>query len=137
MHVEAFFDPTTSTLSYVVYDAATRDAVVIDPVLDFDPTWVTVSEASIERILAFVREHQLDVHYVLDTHVHADHLSGFQRLQGRSWARRSGIGEAHLHGAGHVRSRASSTGSDEFTHRWQPVRRARPRRRAPLQSRGR
>jgi glyoxylase-like metal-dependent hydrolase (beta-lactamase superfamily II) len=81
MEIEAFFDPQTWTLTYVVWDPDTRDAVVIDPVLDYDPRAVKVSTESIDRVLAFVREHGLDVHYVLDTHAHADHLSGFQKLR--------------------------------------------------------
>jgi glyoxylase-like metal-dependent hydrolase (beta-lactamase superfamily II) len=76
MQVHAQFDPETSSLSYVVWDPETRDAVVVDPVLDYDPAWVRVGTASVERLVAFVRERSLRVHYVLDTHVHADHLSG-------------------------------------------------------------
>ncbi len=81
MQIQAFFDKATWTLSYVVYDSDTRDAVILDPVLDFDPQWVDTTEESISEILAFVREHDLRVHYVLDTHAHADHLSGFQKLK--------------------------------------------------------
>jgi glyoxylase-like metal-dependent hydrolase (beta-lactamase superfamily II) len=91
MRVEAFFDPATWTLTYVVYDADTRDAVVVDPVLDFDPEWVRTSEASNARVLGFVREHDLTVHYVLDTHAHADHLSGLQSLRDALGAK-TGIG---------------------------------------------
>lgn len=81
MNVQAFFDEATYTLSYVVYDEDTKDAVIIDPVLDFDPLAVSVAESSIDELLAFVKDHDLNVHYVLDTHAHADHLSGFQKLK--------------------------------------------------------
>ena len=81
MDIKAFFDPATWTLTYVVSDPETKDAVVIDPVLDFDPLAWSTDESSIEQVLAYVREHDLNVHYVLDTHAHADHLSGFQRLR--------------------------------------------------------
>lgn len=81
MQVQAFFDDATNTLTYVVYDSDTRDAVIIDPVLDYDPVWIDVAETSVDEILAFVREKELKVHYVLDTHVHADHMSGFQKLK--------------------------------------------------------
>jgi glyoxylase-like metal-dependent hydrolase (beta-lactamase superfamily II) len=91
MQVEAMFDPRTWTLTYVVWDPQTRDAVIIDPVLDFDPLAVRVFEESLDRLLAFVHTHALKVHLVLDTHVHADHLSGFQRLQTELGAR-IGIG---------------------------------------------
>lgn len=91
VEIEVFFDESTNTFSYVVYDLATRDAVIIDPVLDFDPLRVSVAETGIEKILAFVRGRDLRVHYVLDTHVHADHLSGFQRLRAELGAK-IGIG---------------------------------------------
>lgn len=84
MQVEAFFDAgRTFTLSYVVYDEATRDAVVIDPVLDLDTVpWRTFTE-SVEKLEAFIREKDLKVHWILDTHVHADHLSGAAALKQR------------------------------------------------------
>lgn len=78
MQIEAFFDPATWTLTYVVWDSDTKDAVVIDPVMDFDALAVEVSDESAEKVVAFCREKDLNVHYVIDTHAHADHLSGFQ-----------------------------------------------------------
>ena len=76
MEVKAFFDQPTYTLTYVAYDPESRDAVVIDPVFDFDvQTWRT-STASVDEVQAFVREKSLNVRWVLDTHAHADHLSG-------------------------------------------------------------
>lgn len=94
MKVEAFYDEATNSLSYVVFDPDTRDAVVIDAVLDFDPQWVHVRESSVEHVIAFVETHRLHVHYVLDTHVHADHFSGSQALKARLGAA-VGIG-AHI-----------------------------------------
>lgn len=81
MHVQGFFDPDTFTITYVVFDLATRDAVVIDPVLDYDPLTSRTATRSVERIAAFVRERDLRVHDVLETHAHADHLSGSQWLK--------------------------------------------------------
>lgn len=81
MQVKAFFDDATNTLTYVVFDSDTRDAVILDPVLDYDPVWIDVAETGIDKVLAFVKENELNVHYVLDTHVHADHMSGFQKLR--------------------------------------------------------
>jgi glyoxylase-like metal-dependent hydrolase (beta-lactamase superfamily II) len=81
MEIRAFFDPDTFTLTYVVYDAASRDAVVIDPVLDYDVLASRTSTRSLERVTSFVRERELRVHYVLETHAHADHLSGSQWLK--------------------------------------------------------
>lgn len=84
MQVEAFFDDgRTFTMTYVVHDEHTGDAVVIDPVLDLDTVpWRTFTE-SVERVEAFIRERKLKVHWILDTHVHADHLSGASELKSR------------------------------------------------------
>lgn len=87
MEIQAFFDPDTFTLTYVVFDAASRDAVVIDPVLDYDVLTSQTSTRSVERVAAFVRERQLRLRYVLETHAHADHLSGSQWLKARFGAK--------------------------------------------------
>jgi glyoxylase-like metal-dependent hydrolase (beta-lactamase superfamily II) len=79
--IQHFFDPATSTLTYVVHDPATHDAVVIDPVLDYDPAGAQTSTASVERIARYLRDHALRLRYVLETHAHADHLSGSQYLR--------------------------------------------------------
>ena len=92
MSIEAFHDPATFTLTYVVHDPATRDAIVIDPVLDYDPASSRTSTASVERVAAFVQERGLTLHYVLETHAHADHLSGSQYLK-RRFGARVAIGE--------------------------------------------
>lgn len=81
--VEALFDPSTFTLTYVVWDDATRDALVIDPVLDFDPASATVSEVSVKKVDAFLEAKKLELHCILETHAHADHLSGSQALKRR------------------------------------------------------
>ncbi len=78
MEIKPFFDPATSTLTYVVFDRASRDAVVIDPVLDYDALTSTTSTVSLEGIAQFARELELRVHYALETHAHADRLSGSQ-----------------------------------------------------------
>lgn len=83
MRIHSFFDPATFTLTYVVYDPDSRDAVVIDPVLDFDPLSAQTSLASVQRIAAFVNEQQLTLRHVLETHAHADHLTGAQYLKRR------------------------------------------------------
>jgi glyoxylase-like metal-dependent hydrolase (beta-lactamase superfamily II) len=80
MEIKHFFDPATYTLTYVVYDSATKDAVVIDPVLDYDAASATTSTLSIESLLIFLKEQQLKVHFILETHAHADHLSGAHEL---------------------------------------------------------
>jgi glyoxylase-like metal-dependent hydrolase (beta-lactamase superfamily II) len=87
IHVEPFFDPRTSTVTYVVLDPATRDAIAIDPVLDFDPAAGRIWTESVDRVSAFVRERGLRLHLVLETHAHADHLSASQHLRQRFDAR--------------------------------------------------
>lgn len=83
MNIETFFDPVTFTLTYVVFDPKTRDAVVIDPVLDYDVLSSQTSTASIARVETFLKQKELELHYVLETHAHADHLSGSQYLKRR------------------------------------------------------
>jgi len=79
--IEIFYDSATSTLTYLIYDGTTRDAVVIDPVLDFDPASGRIGTTSVDQIAARVRGAELTLHYVLETHAHADHLSGSQPLK--------------------------------------------------------
>ncbi|NLE88455.1 MAG: MBL fold metallo-hydrolase [Myxococcales bacterium] len=92
MEIRAFYDPATYTLSYVVFDENTKDAVVIDPVLDFDPLRARTRTDSVEQIARFLTEEKLRLHYVLETHAHADHLSGSQYLK-RRFDARVAIGE--------------------------------------------
>ncbi|MEX2207330.1 MAG: MBL fold metallo-hydrolase [Myxococcota bacterium] len=74
MKIQHFFDPQTSTLSYVVHDG--RSGVVIDPVRDFDPKSGRTSWSSSEKVAAYVAREKLEIPYVIDTHAHADHLTG-------------------------------------------------------------
>jgi len=76
--IKTFYDPDTFTLTYVVSDPATRDAVVIDPVLDYNPIGSKVSDESYQALTDYVRARDLKLHYVLETHAHADHLSASQ-----------------------------------------------------------
>ncbi len=80
---EAFFDPETWTVSYVVWDHASRHAAVIDPVLDYDFRSGHTSTASADRVLACLAEKNLVVDWILETHAHADHLSGATYLKTR------------------------------------------------------
>jgi len=74
MQIKAFFDSRTSTLTYVVWDPDSRDAVVIDPVLDYDEAASVTFTESVDAVLGFVAEQRLRPHCVLETHAHADHL---------------------------------------------------------------
>lgn len=78
---QAFFDPKTWTVTYVVSDPATRRAAVIDPVLDYDFKSGHTDTASADQVLAYLTEHALQVDWILETHAHADHLSGARYLQ--------------------------------------------------------
>tara|TARA_R110000824_G_scaffold208405_5_gene394041 strand:+ start:1398 stop:2264 length:867 start_codon:yes stop_codon:yes gene_type:complete len=73
--VKHFFDEPTNTFSYVVQDPDSSACAIIDSVLDFDYAAGRTDVRSADNIIAFVREHQLDVAWILETHVHADHLS--------------------------------------------------------------
>jgi glyoxylase-like metal-dependent hydrolase (beta-lactamase superfamily II) len=83
--VQHFFHEPTSTLTYVVHDG--QHAVVVDPVRDYDPKSGRTSWKSAEEIAAYADRHGLSIAYVLDTHVHADHLSGIPFFRERYGAR--------------------------------------------------
>ncbi|MBL8971700.1 MAG: MBL fold metallo-hydrolase [Myxococcales bacterium] len=83
MHIETLFDANTFTLTYVVSDPASRDALVIDPVLDYDPRGSLVGTAAVDRVSEYLRREGLTLRAVLETHAHADHLSGSQVLRAR------------------------------------------------------
>lgn len=79
--IKEFFDPQTWTITYVVSDQDTRDSVIIDPVWDYDPASSKLSSESLESVERYIKAHELQVHYILETHAHADHLSGSQPLK--------------------------------------------------------
>ncbi|WP_430392239.1 MBL fold metallo-hydrolase [Dyella sp. 20L07] len=81
--VKAFFDESTNTFSYVAWDPATRQAAVIDSVLDYDAASGRTRHASADAMVDFVETQGLTVQWVIDTHVHADHLSAAPYVQSR------------------------------------------------------
>ena len=81
LDVEGFHDPETGTVTYLVTDAATDRAAIIDPVLDFDPKAGRTSTRSVEAVIGQVRQRKLTIEWVLETHVHADHLSGMAQVK--------------------------------------------------------
>ena len=87
MEIKTFHDSATWTLSHIAYDAETKDAVIIDPVLDLDTIGWRTHTDSLQLLDAFIAEHGLNVHYILDTHIHADHLSGMQYLKDKYQAK--------------------------------------------------
>jgi len=80
-HVQTFFDEETFTATHVVHDPATKDAAIIDSVLDFDQPSGRTSFESAQRVVAFVRDQGLKARYIMETHAHADHLSAAPWLQ--------------------------------------------------------
>jgi glyoxylase-like metal-dependent hydrolase (beta-lactamase superfamily II) len=76
MKIQHFFDKRTSTLTYVVHDEAAKVGVVIDSLMDFDPKSGRTWHESCATIAQYIDKAGLTIPYVLDTHAHADHLSG-------------------------------------------------------------
>jgi len=81
--IAAFFDATTNTISYVVRDPGSRACAIVDPVMDFDQAAGRIAFVGAEAIAAHVRAHDLEVHWIVETHVHADHLSAARYLRER------------------------------------------------------
>ncbi|MFO1069553.1 MAG: MBL fold metallo-hydrolase [Geminicoccaceae bacterium] len=79
--VKAFFDEATFTVSYVVADPATKTCAIVDSVLDYDPASGRTARHSADAIIAHVRKEGLEVAWILETHVHADHLSAAPYLK--------------------------------------------------------
>jgi glyoxylase-like metal-dependent hydrolase (beta-lactamase superfamily II) len=90
--IRAFFDEPTNTVSYIVADPATKQAAVIDPVLDYDPGDSAVDTRSVEAMLRAARDEGLTIVWALETHAHADHLSGSPYIKAKTGAK-IGIGE--------------------------------------------
>ena len=81
MHIESFFDPTTFTFSHILADLHSKKCVLIDSVLDYDPKSGRTSTANANRLIARVKELGLSVQWLLETHVHANHISAAPYLQ--------------------------------------------------------
>lgn len=79
--VQTFYDQATFTLTYVVYDENSKDAVIIDPVLDYDPASSSISKRSMNLLTEFVSKENLNIRGILETHAHADHLTSAAELK--------------------------------------------------------
>ena len=90
--IRGFFDEPTNTISYLVADPATGKAAIIDPVFDYDHTVASVDTRSVRAMLEAAAEAGYQVEWVLETHAHADHLSGAPYIKARTGAK-IGIGE--------------------------------------------
>lgn len=81
MQIKTWFDKDTYTLTYCVYDDVTKDAVLIDSVWDYDPASGSIRLNSVNEVTEFIKNQNLNLHYILETHAHADHLTGAQPLK--------------------------------------------------------
>ena len=79
--IQEFFDPDSNTYSYVVFCPQKKNAAVIDPVLNFDPAAGRTATHGIAQIINYLQQHQLTLSWILETHVHADHLSAAPYLK--------------------------------------------------------
>ncbi|MBY0378746.1 MAG: MBL fold metallo-hydrolase [Gammaproteobacteria bacterium] len=75
IHIKTFFDPDTATFTYIVTDTSTNKAAVIDSVFNYDPCSGRTSTKSADEVIAYVKENNLSVQWILETHIHADHLT--------------------------------------------------------------
>lgn len=98
--VTGFFDDATKSVSYLVADPATGKAAIIDPVLDFDPATGRATTGTADRIVKAVERRELTIEWLLETHIHADHLSAGAYLKQRLGGTRAiGAGVRHVHAA--------------------------------------
>lgn len=91
VHIKAFFDTATATLTYLVWDPTRRSAAIIDPVMDYEPKTARLSSTSIDAILEEASSMGLSIDWALDTHAHADHLSAADHVRRKTGAK-IGIG---------------------------------------------
>jgi glyoxylase-like metal-dependent hydrolase (beta-lactamase superfamily II) len=81
MIIQPFFDKTTATISYIVSDETTQCCAIIDSVLNFTPESGKTTTTSADSLIAYVRENNLKVQWILETHLHADHLTAASYLK--------------------------------------------------------
>ena len=81
MKIKSFFDKATFTLTYVIYSEEKGEAAIIDPVMDFDPASGKITDDSVKEVIQFLKQNKLKPTICLETHAHADHLSGSQLLK--------------------------------------------------------
>lgn len=90
--VHGLFHKGTSTMTYIISDPATKQTIILDSVLDFDASSGRTSNAHGEAVVQYCSENELDVRYILESHVHADHLTGAKYLKEKYPTAKTGIG---------------------------------------------
>lgn len=93
MHLQHFFDAETSTLTYVLWHEQTLDGIVIDPVWNYEQASSTLSSKSVNQLSSFLKEKKINLHWILESHAHADHVSGAQLLKQQFPKAKTAIGE--------------------------------------------
>lgn len=78
---ESFFDRDSGTLTHLIVDQATKHCAIIDPVLNFDPFACRISTEGVDEIIQFIQDHDLSLQWLLETHIHADHISASHHLK--------------------------------------------------------
>ena len=79
--IKTFFDPATATATHVVHEAGGTVCAIVDPVLDYDPKSGRTATKSADAVIAYIRANGLDVAWILETHLHADHLTAAAYLK--------------------------------------------------------
>jgi glyoxylase-like metal-dependent hydrolase (beta-lactamase superfamily II) len=92
MQIKTIFDTATNTLTHIAHDQNTKDAFVVDAVLDFDPQSSTITYDNIDKVDEFIQANRLNLIYIIDTHAHADHLSAAHELKKRYPNAKTAIG---------------------------------------------
>jgi len=85
--IKGFFDTATNTISYVVSDPVTKKCAIIDSVADYEPHSATLTYLSAEALLDYIKKENLDVEWILETHIHADHITAATYLKEKTGAK--------------------------------------------------
>jgi glyoxylase-like metal-dependent hydrolase (beta-lactamase superfamily II) len=91
-NVHGLFHKDTSTMTYIITDPATKQTIILDSVMDYDPSSGVTSNTHSDLVIDYCTEHELDVRYILESHVHADHLTGAKYLKEKYPGAKTGIG---------------------------------------------
>ena len=83
INVKTFFDSETATLTHIVSDPSTQKCAIIDSVFDYDQYSGRTKTKSIDQVISYINEEKLSVEWILDTHIHADHITASHYLKGK------------------------------------------------------